>query len=88
VTHYNVNYDGLAWDAKRAKALKDIKDWLGAKRYREATLAFRAIQPPTRHGFALQVSLAGISGFPVNVWYEELWNPTQHDLHVYYYYLK
>lgn len=87
MTHYTIRYDETG-DAKRRKALSDIRDWLGKKRYEAMTEAYRAMPQPKRHGFALQMSFAGVSGFPVHAWYETLWNPTQHDMHVFDYYLK
>jgi hypothetical protein len=84
MTHHTINYSALRGNeaSRKAKALRDIKEWLGAKRYAKITAEFRAMKQPSRAGFHLQVSFAGVSGYPVHVWYEELWNPTQHDMHV------
>jgi len=87
MTHHTVDYRVYSHEMKRAKAMKDIKDWLGLERFRKIDKAYRALRQPSRHAFALQISFAGISGFPVHVWYEELWKPPQHDMHVYAYYV-
>ena len=59
------------------RAMLDILEWLGAARYTELCEHFKAAD---RHGtltfeaFALYCAFAGIKGYPVRVWYRELFN--------------
>lgn len=73
--HYEINYKGHATvaDADRA-ALKDIADWMGADRFARVDQLYRQMAEPVGIDvFRLQMSFAGIQGYPVEAWYRSLW---------------
>lgn len=73
--HYEINYKGHATvaDADRA-AMKDIADWMGADRFARVDALYREMAEPVGIDvFRLQMSFAGIQGYPVEAWYRSLW---------------
>jgi hypothetical protein len=81
MTHYTVDYNALPEGEKRiAKALKDCKDWLGTRQYREIIQIIRTDRGRTsRNMLLLGLSLRGIQGYPAEVMIDEFWSP-QRDL--------
>ena len=73
--HYEINYKGFAdtADADRA-ALADIQDWMGSDRFARVDAVYRELtEPVSIDVFRLQMSFAGIQGYPVEAWYRSLW---------------
>ena len=72
--HTTIDYGKLEGKAKEDKAIADIVNWLGKERYEKLTAEFKKEpKQPTLDGFHLMCSIAGISGYPVTVWYRRLW---------------
>lgn len=69
--HTDVDYTHLPEGAKAAKALEDIKNWLGDNFEKvEATFLNEGHIP--FDAFTVYCAFAGIQGYPVRVWYESL----------------
>lgn len=72
------NYSQIPDETERkAKALADLKEWLGEERYNKTSQIVReriaAGQPMRRSQFLLTVSfIAGAEGYPVECWADEL----------------
>ena len=76
MTHYLVDYAelGIGTNAAHAKALADIKDYMGEDRYNLVTLEFKKMPVmPTLDQMHYWLMLAGISGYPVQAWQSECW---------------
>lgn len=73
MTHYDVNYSDLTPQAKHDKAIADIKDYLGDDKYRNLTAEFRAAGPMPLGRFEMYLSIAGVQGYPVRAWYNEVY---------------
>lgn len=70
--HKDIKYEGTD-EEKRAKALKDIEQWLGEAKFKEFGDRVRRCQPPaTRREFRFALMVGGIQGYPVEVWADEL----------------
>ncbi len=54
--------------SKSFDAVEDIKDWLGEDRW--ALVSPEMAKVKDQDQFALYASLAGISGYPVEAWFE------------------
>lgn len=54
--------------AAKHKAVEDIREYLGNKRYETVVPAMKSVSDP--HQFQMFCSLAGIHGFPVRAWYD------------------
>lgn len=74
MSHYNVNYNELTGDAKRLKAIQDIKDYLGEDRFNNIEPLLRQAKKDgmSLEQMAMNLSLAGIQGYPVQAWYESI----------------
>lgn len=73
--HYEINY-GAHTDvvAADAAALADIRDWMGADRFETVDAMYKQLAEPISIDlFRLQMSFAGIQGYPVEAWYRSLW---------------
>jgi len=71
--HTTIDYGKLDGKAKEDKAIADIVNWFGAERYATLTAAFKKEPKPTLDRFHLMCSIAGVQGYPVTVWYRQLW---------------
>jgi hypothetical protein len=76
--HYTISYNALTPNAAHAKALNDIVQYLGGKRFGELHKLFCNLRDtegwlPTREGFRMHLAFAGIEGYPCDVWYAEIW---------------
>ena len=73
--HYEINYKGHATvEAADRAALADIADWMGADRFARVDALYREMAEPVGIDvFRLQMSFAGIQGYPVEAWYRSLW---------------
>jgi len=87
VTHYTIDYGDLQEPEKARKALADIAEYLGAERFNKFTVERMKEPAMPRIGFIYAVSFGGVQGYPAHAWYEHIWQPTQHDMHVCDYYL-
>lgn len=73
MTHYIKSYEGLEGAAKQAKAIEDIKSYLGVPLFKKIAKAVHADQTLTRKCFIFQLSMfVGIEGYPANAWADEL----------------
>ena len=72
--HRTFDYNVIADETKRkAKAISDIKDWIGPKKFVQITRDVKRCQPPmTGFQFAMMCELGGIQGYPVRVWAEQV----------------
>jgi hypothetical protein len=74
--HYEISYDTT--DAKaEAKALKDIKDFWGAKHFKKVTKALADDHGRSSKKMIL-ISLSicgGVEGYPAHVLLEKYWTP-------------
>lgn len=67
--HYTIDYSKIANEhEKHDKALQDIKDYLGEKKFDEITNIVKQAPIP-RKSFIMQLGvLAGIQGYPAEAW--------------------
>jgi len=65
--HTDIKYEGTD-KRKRAKAMKDLKNWFGAKRWRELNAVMANVHNCEQ--FLMACSIGGVTGYPVRVWYE------------------
>jgi hypothetical protein len=75
MTKTQINYSTLPVLARSGKALADIADYLGEDRMLSFEADFRQVhkrKPVSFQRFETLCSIAGISGYPVEVWYEYL----------------
>lgn len=72
MTHYEVDYSELSGEAKDAKALQDIKDFIGEDKFNKITEENRN-ETYTFRQFEIGVSFGGISGYPVKAWFKHIW---------------
>jgi len=79
--HYDIDYSGLSEKQAKAKALRDIKEYLGTRRFNKIEADLKASAPIKRASFVFMLGFAGIQGFPAHVWYERLW--PQADMHMF-----
>lgn len=73
MTHYDIDYSGLTPQAKYEKAIHDIKDYMGEERYNKVVGLYKEIRPISLEVFRLQMSFAGVQGYPVVAMYDEIW---------------
>ena len=73
MTHYDVDYSTLEGEAKKAKALEDIKEWLGEKKFDEVTELLKSDESSKNFDkFAFYCGLVGVQYYPVEAWFEEI----------------
>lgn len=73
MTHYDVSYAGLEGDEKQAKALQDIREYMGDDKFVKVCLELRKGGKPEFESFQTACSFGGIQGYPVRALYEHLW---------------
>ena len=80
MSHYIINYAGLSEQEAHDKAIADIKDWLGEDRYLKITEGCKTAvdidgNPSvlTWRQWRYAMFLSGIEGYPLKVWYKEIW---------------
>lgn len=74
MTHYDVHYSGNNTPEDKTKAIKDIKSYLGAKKFEEITEAYRKDEPQTFKSFCFQLAVfVGVQGYPARVWFEHIY---------------
>lgn len=71
--HQTVDYSKYTDPAeKRQRALKDVKNWVGIRKFDKVSKQVRACQlKMTFAQFEMMCSIGGIEGYPVVVWAEE-----------------
>lgn len=72
--HYTIDYSKITDPAeKQAKAIKDIKEYLGAARFKKICKIVHAEQAMTREMFIGSLSMfVGIDHYPAEAWADEL----------------
>lgn len=80
MTHYTIDYAKMTPQEAHAKAIRDIKEYLGKDkngecRYEKLTKAFKAYCPNGMDidQFYYWTSFADVQGYPVRAWYDEIW---------------
>jgi hypothetical protein len=72
--HYEVDYTNCDTDEDRdARAITDCREWLGDQRFVQIDTLYRQKACVPLDLFRLQLSFAGIGGFPVAAWHRSLW---------------
>lgn len=72
--HYEVNYKKFETVSDRdAAAIGDIREFMGAERFATVNALFAQLDPIPLEQFRLQLSFAGIGGYPVEAWHRSLW---------------
>lgn len=71
--HTTVDYRLILDETKKkAKAISDIKNWLGPRKFTAQTrLVKRCVPAMTLEQFVIMCDLGGIRGYPVFVWAEQ-----------------
>jgi hypothetical protein len=76
VMGYEIRYDRSNEAEAQAKALKDIKQWLGVKQYNKvAKILADDHGRSTRFMITLGLSMQGIQGYPAEVMADTYWSP-------------
>lgn len=70
---YEVNYSGLEGNAKRAKALADIVDYIGWEKFADVHNKVLTGEKLTWAEWEMCVSFVGIQGYPAIAWYEHIY---------------
>ena len=74
MTHYDIDYASLSGKEKMAKAIADIRDWLGNARFEEIDALFRQLPEPMPYReFTVALTLSGIAGYPLTAWHSSIW---------------
>lgn len=73
MTHYTMSYAGLTDEVKSAKALQDIKDYLGEDKFEEVSKIMRNEMIPYEQFVTAMAIMVGIQGYPVKAWYEHVY---------------
>lgn len=72
--HYTISYENLSPLEKHAKAIRDIKDYMGEERYNHLSKLFKTDYPNiTVEQFQVMVDFAGIRGYPALAWYNQIY---------------
>ena len=72
--HYNTSYKDLPLAEKDAKALQDLRDYLGEERFADLTSRIKSVETPVSYKeFVMLMSLAGVEGYPVKAYYKFLY---------------
>jgi hypothetical protein len=79
MTTYTTHYDGLESDAKAAKALEDIVQYMGWLKFTELSRVAREDRDWTLAQWRMTVSFVGVQGYPAQAWYEHLFGPEKTD---------
>lgn len=67
---YTTNYIKLPDDKKMMAAVKDIKEYLGMKKFYQMTEDFKAAGKIDSGQFEFICAVGGIEGYPVEAWYK------------------
>ena len=73
---YEIRYDTTDRSKAEAKAIKDVKDWLGAKQFNKvAKILANDHGRSSRFIITLGLSMQGIEGYPAEVMADKYWSP-------------
>ncbi len=73
---HTIDYAGMGPAAAADKAVKDVKRWLGAKRFNTVIKVLQGRDGAIPLGNArFMLHMIGIEGFPVEVMIERYWQP-------------
>jgi len=73
---YTIKYDRLNEDEAQAKAIKDVKDWLGTKQFNKVAKILASDHGrSSRFMITLGLSMQGIEGYPAEVMADKYWSP-------------
>lgn len=71
---YTVKYQQTNEAEKQAAALKDCKEWLGAKQFNKVTKILKADNgASSRHMIRLGLAMVGIQGYPAEAMIDKYW---------------
>jgi hypothetical protein len=62
--------DYASMENPREEAIKDLKKWLGTRKFNMLSRELKAIAD--QNMFENLVGIAGVSGYPVRIWFEEI----------------
>lgn len=69
MSHYITNYTGLAPEAREAKMITDIKEYLGEQKFNRLTRQLKMCRPlPTMGQLMMGCMVLGIEGAPIEAW--------------------
>lgn len=72
--HYEINYKGFATVAAAdAAAIADVQEFMGAERFERLRAIYTESAPVAEDLFRLQLSFAGIGGYPVEALRRLFW---------------
>lgn len=72
--HYEIDYKRFATVAERdAAAVADVREFMGAERFDTVRGLFAQLEPVALDLFRLQMSFAGIQGYPVEALHRLFW---------------
>jgi hypothetical protein len=72
--HYTINYAHLSGEAKQAKAVSDVKEFLGAERFDKIVQTFKDAPGTPQEYFVNACGLlCGISGYPAEAFYRYIY---------------
>ena len=80
MSHYTVDYGNTPEPEKRARAIEDIRRWFDDdERFArvEASLRQYLAEGATLEHFRLALSFAGVRGYPVQAWFDQLTSEQQ-----------
>lgn len=82
LSSYTIDYGKLKGNAKAKKAAEDIKFYLGEDRFEKLTKDFAAAKLKNFYQFVNWAGLAGIRGYPAEVWWDICYpdRAGQHDI--------
>lgn len=74
--HHNIDYSILTPNEKQAKAIADIREYVGEDFFQKINTELVASRNrgwcPTFDGFCLTLFLFPVSGYPLQAWYNEI----------------
>ena len=68
MTHYDIDYSKLSGVKRHAKAIQDIKDYIGKDRFKHLTKILVKENLQTLDEYKMALSFAGIHGYPCEAW--------------------
>lgn len=72
--HTIISYKDLPLNERERAALDDVREYLSTRRFLNLVQKFREEKPDLSLGaFEVIISFAGISGYPVNVFYKHIY---------------
>jgi hypothetical protein len=78
--HYKVDYKGMSPEDKQKKAVEDIKEYLGEKKFNEMESKFKEAGVVDPGQFEFICMVGGIEGYPVGAWYMSLFGDNEDNI--------